>query len=62
MNQCLHHRPSCLKRLTFTINRLVPDKLLVAHFRTALAQSREYFAETDIFQDRDKRFDKQKER
>ena len=47
----------------FTVNPLLPDELLVAQFRTALAQSREFFAETGYtFQDRDERFEKQKER
>jgi len=49
--------------LMFTVNPLVPDELLVAQFRTALAQSREYFAQTGyIFQERDERFEKQRER
>ncbi len=39
------------------LNPLLPDELLVAQFRTALAQSREFFAETGYtFQDRDERF------
>jgi hypothetical protein len=49
--------------MIFTVNPLLPDELLVAQFRTALAQSREYFADTGYeFQDRDERFEKQRER
>ena len=49
--------------LMFTVNPLLPDELLVTQFRTALAQSREFFAQTGyIFQDRDERFEKQRER
>ncbi len=49
--------------LMLTINPMLSDELLVTQFRTALAQSREFFAQTGYaFQERDERFEKQRER
>ena len=49
--------------MIFTADPRLPDELLVAQFKTALAQTREYFAGTGYqFQDRNERFEKQKDR